>query len=63
MLNRESLYKAQLNHHKFYLSFENALCEDYVTEKFFLALNAGIIPIVYGGTDVSTYELVSAVIK
>jgi len=35
----------------FYLSFENSICKDYVTEKFFNAMNYKIIPIVFGGTD------------
>ena len=32
----------------FYLSFENSMCLDYVTEKFFKALHFGILPIVLG---------------
>ena len=39
--------------YKFYLSFENAICRDYVTEKFFQALQRNIVPIVYGGADYS----------
>ncbi len=35
----------------FYLSFENSICVDYVTEKFFNAMNYNIIPVVFGGTD------------
>ena len=35
--------------YKFYLAFENSLCDEYVTEKFFYALHsAQIIPIVLG---------------
>ena len=34
--------------YKFYLSFENSLCEDYVTEKFFEAMSYDVLPIVYG---------------
>ncbi|ETN66371.1 alpha-(1,3)-fucosyltransferase C [Anopheles darlingi] len=35
----------------FYLSFENSLCVDYVTEKLFNALEHYIVPVVYGGAD------------
>ena len=34
--------------YKFYLSFENTLCEDYVTEKFYRPLEQAILPIVMG---------------
>ncbi|XP_045120149.1 alpha-(1,3)-fucosyltransferase C-like [Portunus trituberculatus] len=34
--------------YKFYFSFENSLCQDYVTEKFFNAMTVNVIPVVYG---------------
>ncbi len=34
--------------YKFYLSFENSLCRDYVTEKFFTRAG-NILPVVRGG--------------
>lgn len=37
--------------YKFYLSFENSLCRDYVTEKFYLPLLYSMVPIAYGGAD------------
>jgi hypothetical protein len=35
----------------FYLSFENSICVDYVTEKFFNVMTKTIVPIVLGGSD------------
>lgn len=32
----------------FYLAFENSICADYVTEKFFNAMKRDVIPIVLG---------------
>ena len=37
----------------FYLAFENSKCNDYVTEKFYLALDMDIVPIVMGGANYS----------
>ena len=37
--------------YKFYLAFENVICPDYVTEKFFNTLLFSTVPIVYGGAD------------
>ena len=43
-------------HYKFYLSFENALCRDYITEKVFeFILKADVVPVVRGGADYSKY--------
>ncbi|KFM73647.1 Alpha-(1,3)-fucosyltransferase C, partial [Stegodyphus mimosarum] len=38
---------------KFYLSFENSICEDYVTEKLFYTLLTDMVPIVRGGVNYS----------
>lgn len=41
--------------YKFYLAFENSLCNDYVTEKVFLNMRYFIIPVVYGGADYTRF--------
>ena len=41
--------------YRFYLSFENSLCPDYVTEKLYRALAHRTVPVVFGGADYSLY--------
>jgi alpha-1,3-fucosyltransferase len=41
--------------YRFYLSFENSLCPDYVTEKLYRPMAHGAVPVVYGGSDYSFY--------
>ena len=49
--------------YKFYLAFENSLCDEYVTEKFFFALNsARVIPVVLGLARYDAYIPSSAYI-
>lgn len=38
-------------HYYFYLAFENAFCDDYVTEKVLTATKHFAVPIVYGGAN------------
>lgn len=42
-------------HYRFYLSFENSLCPDYVTEKLYRPLAHDTVPVVYGGADYSDF--------
>ena len=41
--------------YKFYLSFENSLCNEYVTEKFFLAYQYNMVPVTFGWANYSLY--------
>lgn len=41
--------------YKFYFSFENSLCVDYVTEKLYKIMDYHIIPVVYGGANYTRF--------
>ena len=47
-----NLYASELQHflgrYKFVLAFENGVCDDYITEKFWRPLLVGSIPIYFG---------------
>ncbi|TRY84238.1 hypothetical protein DNTS_028932, partial [Danionella cerebrum] len=38
--------------YKFMLAFENAVCEDYITEKLWRALKLGVVPVYYGAPNI-----------
>ena len=48
---------------KFILAFENSLCSQYITEKFFNWLNYDIVPVVLGAGDYSHFVPKSAYIN
>ncbi|XP_064386945.1 alpha-(1,3)-fucosyltransferase 10-like [Halichondria panicea] len=41
--------------YKFAISFENAVCHDYITEKFWRPLYAGTVPIVHGSPTIKDW--------
>ncbi|XP_049885518.1 alpha-(1,3)-fucosyltransferase C-like [Pectinophora gossypiella] len=43
------------NNYYFYFAFENALSEDYVTEKIVYALQHNTVPVVYGGANYTRF--------
>lgn len=52
--------KCTIDLHKqyhFYLSFENSLCQDYISEKFWdrLSEKSGVVPVAMGGLTVTEY--------
>lgn len=49
----EKCYEMVEKKYRFYLSFENSNCRDYITEKFYNIMKLDVIPIVYGGGNYS----------
>ncbi|XP_060605748.1 alpha-(1,3)-fucosyltransferase C-like [Ruditapes philippinarum] len=49
--NRGDMTKLIDQEYQFYLSFENSLCQDYITEKFFRYYNLNVILVTRGGAD------------
>lgn len=41
-----------LSKYKFVIAAENAICEDYITEKFWRSFYVGTVPIVYGSPSI-----------
>ncbi|XP_071108506.1 glycoprotein 3-alpha-L-fucosyltransferase A-like isoform X1 [Haliotis cracherodii] len=44
----------KLEQYRFFLAFENSLCVDYVTEKFFKTFKYDVVPVVRGGANYSS---------
>lgn len=52
-ISHPECYEMLENDYKFYLSFENSLCSDYVTEKFYSILKYYVVPVVMGRANYS----------
>ncbi|XP_050394325.1 alpha-(1,3)-fucosyltransferase 10 isoform X2 [Patella vulgata] len=48
-------FYAFLSRYKFALAFENAICDDYVTEKFWRPIQIGVVPIVFGSPTIKDF--------
>ena len=50
-MNHKDFYTI-LSRYKFVIAAENAICDDYVTEKFWRSFYVGTVPIVYGSPKI-----------
>ena len=50
-LHRDPCFDIVNRNYRFYISFENAICKDYVTEKIFNSLQLNTIPLILGGAN------------
>lgn len=55
----QTCYALIENYYYFYLSFENAISFDYVTDNLLIALNHFAVPVVYGGANYTRCVLLS----
>lgn len=53
--NSDKCYNMLNTTYKFYLSFENTFCVDYVTEKLYNAIQNFVIPVVFSGAEMSRF--------
>lgn len=53
-MDEEGFYNV-LARYKFILAFENAPCDDYITEKLWRPLKLGVIPVYYGASNVQQW--------
>nr|XP_031296016.1 alpha-(1,3)-fucosyltransferase 10 isoform X4 [Camelus dromedarius] len=44
-----------LAQYKFILAFENAVCDDYITEKFWRPLKLGVVPVYHGSPSIADW--------
>ena len=51
--NETACYLEMERKYKFYLSFENSICDDYVTEKLFNIFRYDVVPLYYGGANLT----------
>ncbi|XP_017484488.1 PREDICTED: alpha-(1,3)-fucosyltransferase B isoform X1 [Rhagoletis zephyria] len=48
--------KRFIGQYKFMISIENGICEDYITEKYWRPLIAGVVPIYFGSPTIRDWE-------
>lgn len=51
----DETFKKTLSEYKFYLSFENSNCDDYISEKMWRTIALGMVPIFMGASNVRRF--------
>lgn len=51
----DACYALLQSEYFFYMSFEDSMAEDYVTESLLIALNTYVVPLVFGGANYTRY--------
>lgn len=59
-IDTDELYKF-LSRYKFIISYENSVCNDYVTEKIWRTLVVGSVPVYFGAPNIKVGIIVSCV--
>jgi len=55
-------YQMLEENYKFYLSFENSVCDDYITEKYFNILKYNVVPVTFTGWTLFCWVLYSVLL-
>jgi len=45
-------FYTMMSKYKFALAMENAVCDDYITEKIWRPLMLGVVPVIYGSPKI-----------
>lgn len=53
-MDADAFYRV-IAQYKFILAFENAVCDDYITEKFWRPLKLGVVPVYYGSPTIADW--------
>ncbi|XP_004592763.2 alpha-(1,3)-fucosyltransferase 10 [Ochotona princeps] len=53
-MDTEGFYRIMAQY-KFILAFENAVCDDYITEKLWRPLKLGVVPVYYGSPSIADW--------
>ena len=52
-LDNDPCFELVSKEYKFYLSLENDICKDYITEKAYNALNLNTVPVIMSGANLT----------